>query len=114
LSAWIGRVEFRNGFNPAQGFVFVAPVETACLGGNALSDRRQSRVRHDKAQFPQPSPAPPLAHHSHPFGGCSHFYFPNKWQYSHCNALRLWRQWRMEAGNFGMPAVFRILRRGLE
>jgi len=51
----------------------MTPVETADLGGNALSDRRQTRVGHDKAQFPQPSPAPPFAHHSHPFGGCSHF-----------------------------------------
>ncbi|UCI10346.1 hypothetical protein FJ974_05035 [Mesorhizobium sp. B1-1-8] len=46
------------------------------MGGNALSDRRQSRIRHDQAQFPQPSPAPPLAHHSHPLGGCSHFGLP--------------------------------------
>jgi hypothetical protein len=49
----------------------VTPVETAYLGGDALLDRRQSRIRHDKTHFPQPSAAP--AHHFHPFGGCSHF-----------------------------------------
>jgi hypothetical protein len=73
LAAWIGRVEFRNSFDPTQGFVIVVPVETAYLGSDALSDRGQSRVRHDETQFPQPSPTPALAHHSHPFGGCRHF-----------------------------------------
>jgi hypothetical protein len=72
LPAWIGCVEFRNGFDPAQGFVFVTLVQAASLSRYTLSDGRQSRIRHDEAQFPQPSPAPPLAHYSHPFRGCSH------------------------------------------
>jgi hypothetical protein len=72
----IGRVEFRDGFNPAQRFLFVASIEAVYLGGNALSDGRQSRVRHHKAQFPQPSPTPPLTHHFHPFGGRGHFDLP--------------------------------------
>jgi hypothetical protein len=51
----------------------VSLVKTAYLGSNTLSDRRQSRVRHDKAQFAQSALAPALAHHSHSLGGCSHF-----------------------------------------
>jgi len=94
LAAWIGRVEFRNSFDPTQGFVIVVPVETAYLGSDALSDRGQSRVRHDETQFPQPSPTPALAHQSHPFGGCRHFALRASsniaivTRYSHCGHSR--------------------------
>ena len=51
-------------------------VEAAHLGGDALSDGREPCVSNEEAYFPQPSPTPPLAHHSHPFGGCGHFHLP--------------------------------------
>jgi hypothetical protein len=42
-------MEFRNGFIPPRGFAFATLAQTASLGGYALSDRRQSRIRHDEA-----------------------------------------------------------------
>jgi hypothetical protein len=70
---WIDSIELRNRPDPAQCFVFLAPLKTNDLGRNALADRLQTGVRNHEPQLAQTSSAPPLAHHPHSFDRSRHF-----------------------------------------
>src|SRR5215475_564877 len=72
----IGIVELGHSFDPLQCFFLIAPIQGSNLGGDALANRTQARVRHHKTQFPQTTSAPTLAHRPHSFSRSRHFDLP--------------------------------------
>src|SRR5690242_12443482 len=69
-------VELRHRFDPPQRLALVFRVQSRDRSGDPAANLLRARVRHDKAQFAQPLPAPAIPHRSHSLGRCCHIALP--------------------------------------